>query len=175
MVTTVDKKNIENIELVSEKAKAGYKSGYSDPEFIKELPTFQLPFLSSNKKYRAFQISGDSMLPIPDKSWIIGEFIEDWLSIKDGQLFILLTLEDGIVFKTVYNQIRLKNTLLLKSLNPIYKSYEITLSEVKEVWKFVQYISSEIPETAILEDNLVSIVLKHDKDINQIKEKLNMK
>ena len=78
LATTVDKNNIDNIELVSEKAKAGYKRGYSDPEYIRELPVFQLPFLSPQRKYRTFQISGDSMLPIPDGAYITGEFVENW-------------------------------------------------------------------------------------------------
>ncbi len=53
-----------------EKAKAGYKGGFADPDYIRVLPTFQLPFLSRDKKYRTFQISGDSMLPIPDESFV---------------------------------------------------------------------------------------------------------
>ena len=47
----------------------GYTRGFADPEFVKVLPVFQLPFLSRDKKYRTFQISGDSMLPIPDGSY----------------------------------------------------------------------------------------------------------
>ncbi|MCD4678807.1 MAG: helix-turn-helix domain-containing protein, partial [Bacteroidales bacterium] len=42
LATTVDSENEENIELVSEKAKAGYTSGFADPEYIKVLPTFQM-------------------------------------------------------------------------------------------------------------------------------------
>lgn len=76
LATTVDSKNKENIELVPVKAKAGYTAGYNDPEFIRTLPSFQLPFLSAERKYRTFQISGDSMLPIPDKSYVTAEYIE---------------------------------------------------------------------------------------------------
>lgn len=72
LATTVDSQNRENIEVVPIRAKAGYQSGYADPEFIKKLPTFQLPILLNDRKYRMFQLSGDSMLPIPDKAWVIG-------------------------------------------------------------------------------------------------------
>ena len=68
LATTVGGDNEENIELVSEKAKAGYMNGFADPEFISELPRFRLPFLSKSRKYRTFQLSGDSMLPIPNKT-----------------------------------------------------------------------------------------------------------
>jgi len=68
LASTVDNDDNENIELVPAKAKAGYADGYNDPDFIAQLPTFQLPFLSKDRKYRTFQLDGDSMYPIKDKS-----------------------------------------------------------------------------------------------------------
>jgi len=50
LATTVNADNEENIELVPEKAKAGYANGFADPEFISELPKFRLPFLSLGRK-----------------------------------------------------------------------------------------------------------------------------
>jgi len=41
---TVDKFGKENIELINQKASAGYLNSYSDFEFIETLPKFQLPF-----------------------------------------------------------------------------------------------------------------------------------
>ena len=146
LATTVDSQNRENIELVNHKAKAGYTEGYNDPEFISGLPTFQLPFLSREKKYRMFQLDGDSMLPIPDKAYVVGEFLQDWNEIKDGHAYIFLTKEDGIVFKVAYNQIRKKKNLLLRTLNAIYKPYEIDIQNVLEIWRFVNYSCSELPE-----------------------------
>ena len=148
LTSTVDSQNRENIELVSIKAKAGYTTGYFDPEFISGLPVFQLPFLSAEKKYRTFQVSGDSMLPIPDKSWVTGEFVQDMGSIKDNGLYVVLTLNEGVVFKKLVNQLREKGSLLMISLNSEYAPYDLPLGEVREVWKFVHYISSEVPEPA---------------------------
>ena len=104
LATTIDSLIRENIEVVPLKAKAGYTAGYNDPQFISGLPTFQLPFLSSERKYRAFQIDGDSMLPIPHGSWIIAEFVQDWRDVKDGSAYIVVTKDEGIVFKIVFNQ-----------------------------------------------------------------------
>ncbi|MFI5218604.1 MAG: XRE family transcriptional regulator [Bacteroidia bacterium] len=169
LATTVDSTNKENIEVVPLKAKAGYKNGYGDPDFIKKLPTFQLPILFNDRKYRMFQISGDSMLPIPDKSWVIAEFIENWYNIKDGDAYVLLTLDDGIVFKIAFNQIKKKKNLLLKSLNTFYEAYEININEVKEVWKFCNYLSSEIPDMRFMKDDLLSKVIKLERDMKKIK------
>jgi transcriptional regulator with XRE-family HTH domain len=174
LATTVDSKNRENIELVPVKAKAGYTAGYNDPEYIRNLPTFQLPFLSPDKKFRTFQISGDSMLPIPDKSYVTAEFVENWMEVKDGNAYIILTQDDGIVFKVVFNHISNMKKLLLKSLNPIYKPYEINISEVKEIWKFVNYISNELPETNFQNPKLSNTVAKIQSEMNKIKDLLGV-
>ena len=174
LATTVDNENNENIELVSEKAKAGYTSGFADPEYIKVLPTFKLPFLSKERKYRTFQISGDSMLPIPDKSFVTGEYIENWQYIKDGNPCIILTLDDGIVFKIIENKIENERKLRLHSLNKLYEPYDLDVKDVKEVWKFVNYISSEMPEKNIEKEDLVEEVRALRKEVMAIQMKLNL-
>jgi len=148
LATTVDARNKENIEIVSIKAKAGYTTGYFDPEFISALPNFQLPMLSREKKYRAFQISGDSMLPVRDKSWVVGEYVQDLNSIKDDHPYIVLTLNEGVVFKNVRNELAEKGSLRMISLNTEYLPYDLPIPEIREAWKFVLYITDEIPESA---------------------------
>ncbi len=174
LATTVDSGNHENIEAVNVKAKAGYRNGYADPDFIKKLPTFQLPILFNDRKYRMFQIDGDSMLPIPNQSWVIGEYVENWHDIKNGHAYILLTQEDGIVFKVAFNQIRKKKKLELHSLNSEFKPYELDVSEVKEVWKFCNYISSELPEPVKHKDELLGLVEKMEEELMIIKNKLKV-
>jgi transcriptional regulator with XRE-family HTH domain len=169
LATTVDAYNNENIELVPQRARAGYTAGYHDPEYIRTLPTFQLPFLSADRKYRTFQISGDSMLPIPDKSYVIGEYVSDWHEVKDGGAYIVLTRDEGIVFKIVFNQIKLRKNFLLRSLNPVYEPYELPVSEVLEIWKFVNYISNQIPEPAVPgQDSLLESVTRITEEAERI-------
>ena len=170
--TSVDANNNENIELVNYKASAGYRAGYADPEYICVLPTFQMPFLSREKKYRTFQIVGDSMLPIPTGSWVTGEFIQNWHLLRDGQAYIILTIEDGIVFKVVENHIKDGGKLMLYSLNSLYKPYDIDIKEVREIWKFVHYISSEMPETNQPRQNLERAVADIKRDVELLKHSL---
>lgn len=172
LATTVDGNNVENIELVPEKAKAGYTTGYADPEFIEELPRFRLPFLSDKKKYRTFQLKGDSMFPIPDGSWVTGEFVQDWREIISGKAYIVFTINDGIVFKVVENNLSTDGKLVLYSLNPIYEPYEVHINEVKEIWKFVNYISSELPDPVMPEKQLFQAVAAMKKDLQRLKAKL---
>lgn len=167
LATTVNSENNENIELVPEKAKAGYMTGYADPEFIGELPVFNLPFLSPNRKYRTFQLKGDSMLPIPDGSWVTGEYVQDWFNIVSGQAYIVFTMDDGIMFKIIESRIRKEGKLTLHSLNPVYQPYTVKVSEVKEIWKFVNFISKVIPDPVLPERELINTVagMKHDLDM----------
>ena len=72
------------IHFVPVKAAAGYLASYADTEFIDELNTFTLPMLSGGN-YRAFEIIGDSMLPTPSGSIIVGEKVEDTADIKSNQ------------------------------------------------------------------------------------------
>ncbi len=175
LVSTVDSENRENIELVPEKAKAGYTAGFSDPEYVKELPVFQLPFLSSEKKYRTFQISGDSMLPVPSGSWVTGEFLLDWRNIKTGTPCIIVTQDDGVVFKIVENKLDEEKVLLLHSLNPLYKPYKIAAEGICEVWQFVHYISNMMPEIQDETPDLEQTVAGLQQEIIRIKERMGWK
>ncbi|MCC7050845.1 MAG: helix-turn-helix domain-containing protein [Bacteroidia bacterium] len=170
LATTVNSTNKDNVELIPIKARAGYTAGYNDPEYIVGLPTLQLPFLSRERKYRAFQIQGDSMLPIPDKSYIVGEYIDNWYEIKDGSAYVILTQDDGPVFKVAYNHIKKNKTLLLKSLNPLYQPYEINIKDVKEIWKFVNYISEELPVEGMSMQDLVATVLYLKNEVKSLKK-----
>src|SRR5690606_35965337 len=95
---TVDSDDRENIELVPVKASAGYLNGYADPEYVRELPKFSLPMFNQGT-YRAFEIKGDSMLPLPSGSLIIPEYVENWQDIKPGQTYIVVSSDEGIVYK----------------------------------------------------------------------------
>ena len=144
LTTTTDSQGNENIEMVATKAQAGYANGYDDPEFVEKLPKFQLPFLSKNKSYRCFQIKGDSMLPIPENAWVTGSYIQDWNDIKNGTPCIIITKDDGVVFKVVYNNLKAEKSFQLVSTNRIFQPYSIKAEEVLEVWKFETWNSFEV-------------------------------
>jgi len=147
LAITVDENNNENIEMVPEKAAAGYTKGYTDVQYLKDLPKYRLPFLPKDRTYRAFEITGDSMLPLQSGTIVIGEYVTDWHEVKDGQVCIVVLRNEGIVLKKVFNKIEEKGTLLLKSTNPQYDPYELEIAEVGEVWRFVAYIGRTLPQS----------------------------
>ncbi|WP_321368360.1 LexA family transcriptional regulator [uncultured Draconibacterium sp.] len=171
IATTVDSDNNDNIEFVNEKAKAGYVNCFADPEYIGKLPVFQLPFLSKDKKYRAFTIEGDSMLPITAGSIVIGEFLQDFYNIKTNDAYIIVTRDEGIVFKVVQNNIASGRSLKLISLNKTFEPYDLPIGEVTEVWKFVCYLNTCIPEP----ESDISVLMKQMDEMQLAIKKLGSK
>jgi len=173
LAITVGDDDRENIELVPEKAAAGYTAGFADPEYIKELPKFRLPFLASNATYRAFEITGDSMLPILPGTIIIGGYVDDVRDIKNGKTYILVTKSDGIVYKRVFNYISDNGKLFLVSDNRQYSPYQIDAEDVLEIWSSKAYISVEFPDADEKPDmsteHLASMVLDLQKEIVKLK------
>lgn len=135
LTISVDNEGKENIEMVPVKAQAGYTNSYGDLDFIASLPKFKLPFLSEEKTYRTFQIEGDSMLPVKEGSWVTCSFVENWNHIKDGKACIVVTKNDGIVFKLIYNRLE-EGSFLLVSSNKYYSPYEIQVNQIIEIWQF---------------------------------------
>jgi len=139
---TVNENNEELIEIIPAKASAGYLEGYADPEYIEQLQKIKLPFLPTGT-HRAFPIKGDSMLPVKDGSFIVAKFIEDINDVKDGHTYIVLTKNDGLVYKRIYNNVEERQALLLSSDNKAYKAYEVAAEEVLELWEFTCCINTQ--------------------------------
>ncbi len=174
VVVTVDSLERDNIEFVPHKAAAGYLNGYADTEFVKELPHFNLPILKQGT-YRAFEISGDSMLPLLPGTIVIGEFVDDIRNIKSGKTYILITQREGIVYKRVFNYLDENGTLFLVSDNRQYAPYQLNGSDVMEMWMAKAYISVQFPDIADKQDvsveQLAGVVLDLQKEIFQLKSK----
>ena len=100
---------------------------------IEKLPLINLPFHVSGKQ-RAFPIKGDSMPPLTDGCFVIGKYVESLKDIRDGSTYILITKDDGIVYKRVYKK---DKALELHSDNTNYQPYEVPVSDILEIWEFV--------------------------------------
>lgn len=172
LAITVDSSTKENIEMVGQKASAGYLSGFSDPEFIRELPKLSLPFLSKNKTYRAFEITGDSMLPVQPRSVIIGEYVDNLSDVKNGECCIIMTKDDGITYKRVYNFLAHTSMLLLVSDNTRYEPYTVHYHDIVEVWRKNKIITDDVSVSETISGNHVaSLVLAMQEHFNNARKK----
>lgn len=168
----VNEHDEELIEMIPQQARAGYTAGYADPDYLKVLPTFSLPFLSKNRKYRSFSIQGDSMPPVDEGSYVVAEYVQNWSSIKSGTPCIVVTREDGIVFKIVNNYILQTQNLELCSTNPIYQPYMTPINDVLEVWKFVNYISPSFQEIRADDQQLTRSIQDLQREVMDLKRTL---
>jgi transcriptional regulator with XRE-family HTH domain len=173
LTTMVDTNNEELIEMVPLKASAGYANGYADPEYLKVLPTFYLPFLSKNRKYRSFPIQGDSMPPVMEGSQVVGEYVQNWMTVRSGTPCIVVTKDDGIVFKILNNFLETNQCFQLCSTNTFYAPYQVKASDIVEIWKFVNYISPELPNVKLDENTLTESVKALQKEVHDLKMKMN--
>jgi len=131
------------IEIVPHRARAGYLTGYADPEYIENLPQLSLPFLGPGK-HRAFPVSGDSMPPHNDTSFIVGRYVENLGEIRMGKTYILVTQDEGIVYKRL--QSKNKDSITVSSDNIVYAPYEVPLSDICEIWEFAYSLNSKEAE-----------------------------
>jgi len=160
------------IHFVPVKAAAGYLAGYADSEFIDELNTFTLPMLSGGN-YRAFEIIGDSMMPTPSGSIIVGEKIDTTEDVKNDQAYIVVSRHEGIVYKRIVKNNKAKNKLTLVSDNPQYQPYQVNTEDVVELWQAQMVISKVSLQQRWDMNSLTSMVNNLQSQVSSLKKKMN--
>lgn len=160
------------IHFVPMKAAAGYLAGYADEEFIDELNTFTLPMLGSGQ-FRAFEIIGDSMLPTPSGSIIVGQKIDNLEDMRQQTACIVVSRSEGIVYKRVSRNGKSKNKLTLTSDNPAYQPYEVNAEDVLELWQAQIVITKVAQQQRWDVGQLASLVNNLQEQVSSIKKRMN--
>lgn len=160
----VDKDGGNLIEIVPHKARAGYMTGYADPEFIENLPLISLPFLGQGK-HRAFPIGGDSMPPHNDTAYIVGRYVENLGELSYGKTYILITVNDGMIYKRLTK--RNGDSVIASSDNSIYAPYEIKLSEILEIWEFACSLNTREAEPQVHFDSIKDLLLEIRSEVKK--------
>ena len=161
-----------DIPFVPVKAAAGYLAGYGDPEFIDELNTFTLPMLSGGN-YRAFEIIGDSMLPTPSGSVIVGEKVNNLEDVRNNAACIVISRNEGIVYKRIQKNGRQKNKLTLASDNPSFHPYTVNTVDVLEMWQAQIVISKANAQQKWNMQQLTTIVSDLQEQVTSLKKRMN--
>lgn len=164
----LDKENNDRIEVVTAKASAGYLNGYSDPEYMEKLPFMSLPFVI-NGKLRSFPVKGDSMPPLDTGDYVVGRYIESLNELAEGKTYILLTKNEGIVYKRVYKS--KSNQLELHSDNKSYTPYLVKTMDILEIWEFVCSLKvSDKKDNEISMENMMKMLVSMKAELTQIKK-----
>jgi transcriptional regulator with XRE-family HTH domain len=143
-----------------------YIEKHNNSDFIKRLPVFQWPLLP-NGAYRAFEAGDDFTYP---NAFLIGQFIGNWYDIADGKTYLLVARNLGVVCRRVYNQVKIKGTLLLSSDKNTIPTFEVPLKDVLEVWEIKAFFSTVLPEPTVSLDHLRHLVNQMQEELNQIKK-----
>ena len=160
------------IHFVPLKAAAGYLTGYADSEFIDELNTFTLPMLAGGN-YRAFEIIGDSMLPTPSGSIIVGEKLNNVEDVRNNSAYIVVSRNEGIVYKRLVKNNKVKSKITLVSDNPSYQPYQMNINDILELWEAEVVIGKVAQQQRWDVNSLASLVSNLQDQVSSLKKKMN--
>lgn len=160
------------IHFVPIKAAAGYMTGYADSEFIDELNTFTLPMLAGGN-YRAFEIIGDSMLPTPSGSIIVGEKVDNMDEVKNNNAYIVVSRNEGIVYKRIVKNNRSKAKVSLVSDNPNYQPYQVNTDDIVELWQAQVVIGKVATQQRWDVNSLANLVNNLQDQVSTLNKKMN--
>ncbi|QJW90407.1 helix-turn-helix domain-containing protein [Spirosoma taeanense] len=136
-----------------------YIQRYQQTEFLQRLPAMHLPTLPEGH-YRAFEAGDDFAFP---SALLVGQFVRNWFDIADGKMYVLLTQRDrpdvpAISCRRVYNQVKVKGSLLLTADRADIPNREVVLKDVLEVWEVRAFVSQQLPPPAPSTDRLRQLV-----------------
>ena len=144
--------------VVMQRQFAEYGQRYRQADFLHRLPAMHLPTLPEDH-YRAFEAGDDFAFP---GALLVGKFVRNWFDIADGKLYVLLIQQQptgaGIRCRRVYNQVKVKGSLLLTTDRVDLPNLDVALNDVLEVWEVCAFVSQQLPPSPPNTDRLRQLV-----------------
>lgn len=168
-IITVDSQGEENIIYVPVKARAGYSSGYGDPQFIQSLSAYRLPGYT-NGTYRIFEVEGHSMFPtLQDADRVIARWA-DISEVRDDRVYVLVTRFSGILIKRLINRHHEGKIIVKSDNNPTgeFPTMVLEVDEVTEIWYVVERWTKQLPGPGEIYKRLVNI----EAELAMLKQKM---
>ena len=126
--------NGSGIPAVSERALAGYSANHRDESWAMALPRFTVPGYTRDGDFRIFQALGESMEPtLLDQDFLVTERVASPPDSFVGQV-VICVLEEEIIVKRLAGYAQASRTLTVSSDNPRFRTVELTLESVRELW-----------------------------------------
>ncbi|AZQ42965.1 LexA family transcriptional regulator [Nonlabens ponticola] len=143
-IITMDSTDRENMIMVPIKASAGYASNVQDTDWYQELPAFNIPLPQYKEgSYRAFQVKGDSMLPVlQPEEWVMAKAVESIRQANQSRIHVVVT-DDTVVVKKLVKQDGSDQVSLI-SLNKDYPVIEQPIVDIKELWEVNSKLSFDL-------------------------------
>jgi len=158
------------IPCITESTSGEYVSLYNKENFIKELPTLQLP-VNPSKEFRAYTVLNLEMTNHDQgfypKDIVVGEKVPSDVikKLNNGTLVVVLT-ETKLIFRRLYVT---NNSVVLRADHKNIEDDEYPISDIKEMWRVRYVFCKRIPEfTDGMEGKLQMI----EQELLRMKEKL---
>lgn len=151
--------------LVKANAVKEYLVNCQKADYLRTLPTISLPFINAERS-RAFEMGNDFPL---HNSIVVGNGISDWSEVLDGKFYVILTAQQGVIYRRVYNQVKIKGALLLSSDNSTIPSFEISIKDVIEIWEVNSFVSQQLPEPQISLERVKDLVDDLTQELDRLR------
>ncbi|OZI05187.1 hypothetical protein BWI93_26955 [Siphonobacter sp. BAB-5385] len=153
------------IRLVNQGRMSEYVMKSRQGEYIQQLPPFQGPQTKAGV-VRAFEVGDDFSIP---GSILIAEQVTDWYTLEDSRHYLIVSRMQGLLYRRVYNQLKIKSTLLLSSDNPGIQTIELSLKDIVEVWAVRGFYSTKLPEPPVSLDRMKALVEELKEELDRAK------
>ena len=113
------------------------------------------------------------MLPTPSGSIIVGEKVETLDDVRANNTYIVISKNEGIVYKRIMKNNRYKNKLTLISDNPQYEPYHVNPDDILEIWRAQMVITKANTQQRWDVNQLAGLVSNLQEQVSSLKKKMN--
>ena len=113
------------------------------------------------------------MLPVPSGSVIVGEKVNNMDDVKNNSACIVISRNEGIVYKRVQKNFRSKNKVTLVSDNPVFHPYTVNAEDIIEMWQSQVVVSKVINQQKWDMNQLTNLVSDLQEQVISLKKKIN--
>ncbi|MDY8136758.1 helix-turn-helix transcriptional regulator [Aquimarina sp. 2201CG5-10] len=166
----VKREQFAAIPCITESTTNEYITLFDKENFIKELPTIQLP-VNPAKEFRGYTVSNLEMSShdkgFYPKDVVIGEKVPGSVikKLNNGTL-VFAVVEGKLIFRRLYTT---KNNVVLRADHKNIEDEEYPITEIKEMWRVRYVFCRRIPEFA---DHVEDKLLMIEQELLKMKEKL---
>jgi hypothetical protein len=104
---------------------------------------------------------------------IVGEKVNDIEEVKSNQTYIVVSRNEGIVYKRIMRNNKQKNKFTLVSDNVTYQAYQVNMEDLIEVWKAQMILSRANVQQRWDVNQLANLVSNLQEQVSTLKKKMN--
>lgn len=150
------------VQIVPQRAYAGYMRGFADPTFYDDLDDILIGVdFEANGTYLGFEVVGDSMICLdtvehaeesifPGRIAIGRELEQDkWVSRLHSHNYknwVFVHKTEGILIKQIANHDVERGIVTIHSLNPLYKDEDLRLEDMQQIFSVIQIVQRTRPK-----------------------------